>query len=548
MKPAPLLLGLLLGLNLAFPALAAPPLRLISSPPLALEAELEASAEDPGALLLRLRLPERRGLALVDLRLSPGLSLLSDSSRPYVDEGGRTGSEILLELLAKGGEGRVESLVLGDELGKVEIAPFELPLGPAAEAGAAPAWRWVAPTRVYRYQSFPLSLEGPPGQGLDPAAWPSFELPPGLYLEGRGSFSWLATALEAGKLLLPPASVEKSGGAAAPPRELEVLELPPALAASRAVGVFSLSLQCPARAEAGSPLTIRVVVKGEGNLPSLILPALRVELRGGGGEELLVPRSERRIDDIAASATDYRGSAALELSYLPPRPGSLLVLVEPWPSMDGEGRIRSQAPAPVSVPVLPGEAGAEAAGSKAEALLAEAAPSSSVAARALTSLREGRPGEALAALYHDARFEPRLRGLALALGRELGAYEPDWGPPLPPLLPLALGALGLSALILSALPLGRRLGRARLSGLVLAALLGLGGLGFGLFLIADRARPRELAWSTELLSRPATDSERRLRLEPGRTGSLIGETDSWLCLRFPDGSAGWLPRSSVYSY
>ena len=515
-----------------------------------IEADVELSDAESGDLVLTFHLPGMHGAALADIKLSKGLSLVADSARPYVDDGGATGSELVLELAsAGGGGGRVESLRFAGEDSVVDIEAFDLSFPRRqTETAILIPWNWRVPSKVWRYQSFPIALRPLDDSSPPTAAWPSFTLPPGLFLEGgRDPFSWIGTVLTAGHIRLPPARIVTDGEGQAPAADLEVEELPPLLQASRAVGDFSLSLQAPPKGEAGRPLSFRIIISGEGNLPALQPPLVEVIL--GGRALAATELNPRRSDSILPSARGYKGSSSLEISLVPAREASLVIVTKPWSYIEVSGKLHTITLAPRRLPIVAASPAASDLG-KTRFLhaLGDASKRLPVAAEVLVLYRDGKVPEAIAKLYHEARIDPAYRRLAEGSAGTLGLPRPDLGPPFGPAPAFALAGLFLAAVILLFLLKKKKAQGIPIAIPALGLLLGLAALAGGGFGLADAARTRWLAWSPSLSSLPSPGSERSISIAPGGSGRLIGRSGDWLCLEFSDGSTGWMPLSSVYSY
>jgi len=536
------------------------------------EADVETSEVSPSDLVVTFRLPGFRGASLDAIRLSKGLDLVAVSARPYVQDDGTVGSEIVLEISPKSaGRGGVEALRFVGESGIVDIASFTLPF-PEAESptDAIVPWVWRAPLKVWIYEAFPVNLAPADGQAHDDSAWPSFELPSGLFLEGRdGAFSWMATALEVGSLRLPEARIVSRKEGKADARLLEVEALPPAVAESRAVGDFSLSLELPTEAETGSPLSFRLVLTGEGDLPSLRLPEPSLSLGGTTIAASLLNR--RRIDSFGPSPRGYRGSVAMDVVFVPDRPGRLLVSCPPWAYLDSEGKVVDPRLPRGEVEISPSRNASAEEGRTAALGLIQAASvakggrrfgnDGDLVAESLANLHDGRVAPALAELYGAARRDSRFRSLAFAVAAKLGIPVPDLGFPISPIpfFAVAFLSLAVAAVLLRRGALSRatkaRAGETEADGsparrVVLALCLGgaIAGAVLGTISSVDGSTARWLCWSDSLSSRPAADAEHLIHIVAGGTGRLVGSSGNWVCLEFPDGSSGWLPRSSVYSY
>jgi hypothetical protein len=524
--------------------------------------DLEPSQPQAGEALRLTLVADLRGASLVSYRLAKGLLFDASSSRALVSESGERRTEITLDLRAEaGGRLRVEELRIEGEEGRYSVGPFSIEVAGGARAREAEAtWVWDFPGRVWRYESFPVSLRA---SGPVPAgAWPSFRLPDGLLLEaGADDFSWMATALKAGRMELPPVEIRSGQPARAEASAFEVLDLPVAVSASRAIGAFSLALEGGSAALVGATYSAKVVLSGEGNFPSLVLPAPRLNLAGVG----LSPSAwkQARSDALARTATGYRGSATLEIHVIPRKTGLLAISLPTFTFMARDGSLHElRAPAlelRVREAGVAPDRGPGAAVSRLQTLVASGRnPRFLEASRAL---KAGEPAKALAILLSEARNRDRsLRREAALLASELGAEPPDFGA-LPPssflfaAAPLLLLLSLLSVILLRGRSRSGRGGSKALrgvrGGLFIAlgfAVLALLSLGLGFAAFGDETAPRALTWSERLYTIPSLGSELTLELVPGRSGRRVGAVSGWVCLSFRDGSTGWLPAESLYWY
>ncbi len=382
-------------------------------------------------LVLTLRFPGFRGASLGSGRYAEGLSLVAESDRPYVDDSGLSGSEMVLELASsKGGRSRVESLRIDGEGGNFEIAPFDLSFPEKAGALKVPdAWVWKVPTRVWTYQTFAAQLRPIDPSRIDSSAWPSYVLPSGVLLEGGSdAFSWVATALEPGTLLLPETRIVGPLEGIAPAASLLVEELPASIRASRAIGDFSLSIDAPGEGRGGQPLRLRLMLSGEGNLPVLRLPEFRLVL---DDKSIQVPSANRaRIDSIQRTEAGYKGRIALDIDAVPEGSGLLTFSTLPWRFLDPAGRELVIGAESRTIRIRPAES-ADRPGSQAQALQILQSLKGKAASLAIEKLKAGKTAEALAGFYRAARDEAGYRGPARRLAASLGVSAPDLGSPLP---------------------------------------------------------------------------------------------------------------------
>lgn len=545
---------------------------------------------------------EVEGLGRARLRslfLDPGLSLEASFLHPLVLGEGRRGTELRLELrILQPGKRRVERLRLEGEEGSLDLGPFSFEALPEKSEGVSiRPYRWVFPETVYRYQAFSLRLVGAEGP-VSETALATFPLPAGLSIEsGTGPLSWIATALNEGSLLLPAAEISGEEAGRAPARSLRVLPLPAELEQSRAIGDFSLELQVPEGGRVGERLFFRLLLSGRGNQPSVRFPGVRLSLedRPLPGAALATRRSEA----LRVGTAGYEGSSILEFSVLPTEPGLLRISVEALTTLDPAAGLRVLRTESRTLGISAGGSTTET-GIKASRLRGLAVDAASRLARKLdtasrapilleagnypelldlvsslpaglfprdraileaaTRWELGDKAAALALLLAQVRraaFPGELRRAASELSASLGA-----GPPLldalpSPVLMLILGlvpaCLGGVGLFLG-LRRGRKEGeptRGRGGPLVLRlVLLIVVLLGLALCLASLRERRTEygVVWTDRLLAIPSDKAEGGIGLVPGQCGRLIGEAPGYRGLRFPDGTVGWAPLESVYSY
>ncbi len=518
-----------------------------------IEAEVRPADSTPANLVLTIRLSAFHGAAIDGNRLPEGLGLVAESDRPYVDDAGIQGSEMVLELRSAT-EGRVwvDKLRVKGGGGAFDLAPFELvfPERPG-EIPARTAWTWRAPSRVWQYQSFGIRLEPLDGRQPATSAWPTFDVPTGILLEeGNDTFSWVATALVAGSIVLPEVTIEGPDRGHSPIRTLVVEKLPTAIEASRAIGDFTIALEAPPEATRGSPLTIKLTLSGEGNFPALRPPPMAMSL--DGRNLAVTERLDHRVDSFAKTGKDYKGSLIIETSLVPQSTGRLSVSTQPWLYLSESGQTRSLGAEVRSIHIISPE-GAAMSDATSTAMAILAGQKGRPAREALERLKAGNTAGALALYYHAARFAMAYRQSAFRLAASLDLPAPDLGLPLAPLPFLIGGALSLicggfiffSPLRFRKAPRSRT--NIRAMGIACLAIAVLALISAALVGV-NRGEERWLSYSTSMASTPSIDSERSIALPLGRTGRKIGLSGAWICLEFSDGSAGWLPLSSVYSY
>ncbi len=520
---------------------------------------------------------EAEGLSHVELEgcsLGEGLSLEASSVRPRVGlAAARLGVEIRLRLVAAlPGARTIASIAVRGAEGRLVLGPVSIEVLDAQGAGTLPAWRWEAPSSCYRYEAFAVRLEGPSEANV--IARVGFPAPSGLALERAGSaLAWVCTALDDGEFSLPEVEVEAGAfSGRAFPHSIAVKPLPAALATTRAIGEFRLSLEGPRSAvlRVGERASFRLILKGRGNHPALILPPPRYMLDDRPLESEALACS--RIDAVLPGPGGYEGETVLEVQVSPPRAGTLRVEAPPFPVLGAAGRIEwlSAPPLTFEVRVLAheglGDADPFAAWHETAAAPTasrRAAPAEAGIRDAEAAWRRGERGKALALVCAAARtspFDARLRTLASSLAAEIGAPTPLADRYPPPVLALgaAAAAASLAAVLIVAgrafLPLrggkaqrqGRRPAFEALGGLLLAAALAL----LALAALASREHKATYAvvWTDRALSIPSPKAEGGTPLVRGETGRVIGHSEGYVALRFPDGTLGWVPEETVYLY
>lgn len=600
-------LGLALGLPLGLPLGAAPspaPASKAQAPAFPYRLVTQPERPAPGELFsLSLEIEGLSEAILGRVQASPGLDLGLSTSRPFVGKDGLArGSLITLEFRATGlGPWDILRLEAKGREGDFVLGPLHFE--PRAAANASPgkraqAWAWVGPDKVFRHSSFSVSLQPSPAAAVPPSATASFAPPEGGTLEalpGAG-LTWTATALDSGSLDLPQARIEAGAySGKAPAHSIEVLPLPREIEASRAIGQFTLDLETPPQAivREGDSLVYRLVLEGQGNLPSISLPRPRFSLNGQALAPDLV--SQRRRDSIKAFPGGYSGSVVLELVLEAPGPGSLILEIPSLAVLGPGGDFSSLGPLNSSIRVLPqsGKTGGPGSdpflsrlGAQAKAVAARGGDLGGLAAlvakaryaQALTLLgaapvgiktsaqgrtleacllwAKGERGRALAIVYGLARRHEGGPGLGL-LAKEASALL-GAGKPAAKVLPRAslilVPAAGLLLAFLGFLLAGARAPRARArrpllrgaAGLCLLMALGL-GLFAGASLLEDKVE-YGVIWTDTLYSVPSALAEGREIVLKGSSARIIGASPDYVGLRMEDGRVGWAPRETVFSY
>ncbi len=596
-------------------------------------------------LILDFRIEGLASAELERLSLSSGFALESSLIKP---SGDGNGSLIMLELrVGHDGPWLIKALDLVGRQGPFRLKDLDFgELLPPAGGKAASTWEWSSPDRVYRYAAFAVSMKGP-REGLSSAS-PPFQAPKGLVMERLPGepLSWTAAALEQGGILLPETLVDSgTAGGKAPSRRIEVLALPPALAATRAQGRFSLEAAGPDNPSprVGDLLVFRFRLVGLGNQPYLRFPLPEASIDGHQlGQEAW---TQRRVDEVKPVPGAYEGEAVLEVSLQARAAGLLRLGLAPMAVLEPGGNlVHLNVPAfEISVGKLPSGAAAardldpfmntalllasglaekHADGKTLEALVkagkpgealkflrshpslgGRAGPAGTVSALAPPPLLElsllwesGSRAEALAGLYGQARrkgSDAELRALANAAS-DLVAAGPRLADSLPPPRPflivgtclLACGAALAAAACLrdpsrrarfaawrfprsgppkaSELSPHRRLAlekrprhlerRRRLAspGFVAASSLALLGAfaAFGLALAAglERKAVFAVAWADKSYAVPSPLAENSSSIKKGQCARVVGSAEGYVCLRFQDGSVGWLAADGVYLY
>jgi hypothetical protein len=148
------------------------------------------------------------------IHLGSGLSLETQSVRPYTSHEGRRGAELRLGLiLGPSGNPDIESLSIFAEGSRFTIGPIAMNILDASSGGegSAPVWKWSCPSEVGLYQSFELRLLPPGGRPLGKDIRVVFDPPPGAAFERSGGLVWTVTAIEEGVLAIPRAKIYSTG-------------------------------------------------------------------------------------------------------------------------------------------------------------------------------------------------------------------------------------------------------------------------------------------------------------------------------------------------
>ncbi len=531
-----------------------------------------------------------RDARLESYLLDPGLSVDSMAGKPFVAANEARGTEILLSLRSSVAGRRAISRLrfLGEEgvfeIPRIEVSFADTPLPGSLAQGES--WEWAAPVSVTRFEGFRLRLLS--RSGIPLGAWPAFALPEGLVLEtGSDGFSWVATALEAGSLLLPEADISAKPRGLAPAFRITVRDIPPAISSSRAIGNFSLSLDGPPSALVGDRIMLRVIVSGRGNFPFLTLPAPLLSLEG----QALPPgdASWRRVDAYKADGESWVGDASWEIGVRAHGPGLLELGVAAWPCLSPGGEVRVLASETFTLRIASSDDGRSRGamvaverlskllkarrGDSITAFLAALSRGDTAVARVLAaglgpgrqgrldpvlcdaaiSLSEGRAGEGLASLYRAARREDAsLRPLARLVAADLGAEPPDFRSWPNPFVALASALAVLAALFL-VLARRRRRGWALAASLasplfIALALAAILATAVSIAAFQEGGRIHYLSWSPHLAALPSLDAESSLAIDPGRNGTRLASVPGWTYLRFANGSSGWISDTMIYSW
>ncbi|MFZ4616126.1 MAG: hypothetical protein ACOYM2_08030 [Rectinemataceae bacterium] len=529
-----------------------------------------------------------RDARLESYLLDPGLSVESMAGKPFVAASEARGTEILLGLRSSvSGRRAIRGLRFVGEEGGFEIPRIEVSFTDTAQPGIlaqGESWEWAAPVTVTRFEGFRLRLRS--RSGIPDGSWPAFALPEGLVLEtGSDGFSWVATALEAGSLLLPEADISAKPRGFAPAFRITVRDIPPSISSSRAIGNFSLSLDGPPSALSGDRVLLRVIVSGRGNFPFLTLPAPLLSFEG----QALPPgdASWRRVDAFRADGESWVGEASWEIWVRIHSPGLFELGVASWPCLTPGGEVKALASETFTLRIASSDdgrgRGAMAAverlskllkvrrGDSITAFLAALSRGDTAAARVLAaglgpgrqgradrvlseaaiSFSVGRAGEGLASLYRAARREDAsLRPVAGLVAADLGAELPDFRSWPNPFVALASALAVLAAFFLVIVKRRRRGRAASLASplpiaLALAAIL---ATAVSIAAFQEGSRIHYLSWSPYLAALPSLDAESSLAVDPGRNGNRLASVPGWIYLRFSNGSSGWISDTMVYSW
>lgn len=504
-----------------------------------------------------------------ELRPDSGLSVESESIRPFVSvtkegSGHISGSVFRFEMRVLGaGIRKIEMLTVAASEGKLELGPLvvcDVPgEGSADTSQRSSAWRWVVPPEALRYEAFEARLEpsgrdGAFGQQADAA----FAAPEGASFEPSGRLSWTVIALEEGELFLPGVSLGKDGEFGhANPTKVSIEALPAAIASTRAIGEFSISIAGPEPAvvSAGSPLSFRLILSGTGNLPALVLPEPIIRLDGS-----ILPRgawTATRTDDSRADRGSYSGTASLTVEIISSKPGLLTLrfppvpVIDPLRSADRKADRDGVSSLDATVREVRITKGISAATRRPEASVEWG--SGLEGAAALWS--RGEKGRALAELYRSLREAPPLsrrartaRAAALLRSSELGTGMPLLDALLPwqyfGALAFIVASIGLG-LFISARKRRRRAGWSSLTA-TLTVILALSVLGF--ISAAERKQNYAVLWAEELRTVPSSKSELRISVLRGTTARIRGSFGAYAGVILADGVEGWTPRDTLFPY
>ena len=520
---------------------------------------------------------ETKGMVLVSMDLTPAVL---DSP-----EGPQPGARVVYSFRAvEPGVLRLPRFEISVAGLPLSIGPLSLDVLPRANQPARAPYSWRSPAVVTRWQCFPAALEAVKPEA---PAYRGSSLPaaPGLSLESSGGLSFVAIALEEGPVFLP-ATLSQDGRALSEARQVRVLPAPREISRSRAVGSFSVRLVRfdPEVLRVGEALTLRVEVRGKGNLPVLAPPEVRIRGPGDPGRP-----AEFSLAELRAVPGAYEGMTGRELRFVPEAPGVYIVEAEPLVFLDPVSRmIRTLPIAPLRIEVKPapvgakprilehprlkgslesyaarpgplGEAAALAGGGEVGAalsLLEGFEDPVSLQLRGLLLLSEGQGVRALAVLGAAERRSRWLPGLSetLAVCEEAAGVGPRIRDRLPEprifwmasivFLAGGISFLGLVRFVLRGSRRGR--GRGEAPGWVGFALAVL-----SLSLAGVSALERRSVYAVVMSSKAyAVPSESGTPMDSflGRAGIVAASAGDWTLVRFPDGESGWLREGDYLRY
>lgn len=543
-----------------------------------------------------------------------GLGLESISVSPTSDmppgEEDAFGTRVVYVFRARDyGDLRIPPLAIEFPRGLVSVRPVTISVLAAPGTPARAPYAWKAPARVLRWQCFSASLEsGKP----DAPKVPVMSLPAsrGVALEPSGERAYVGMALEEGVLSLPPAFTPE-GASIVDSRTINVSPAPEGIASSRAVGVFSARVQKPEKTRilAGDTLTVRVEVRGRGNLPILEPPRFTVSPRESGGSESTFPVSDMRVSSGA-----YEGMAGRVLKFVPRKAGTYTIQAEPfvfWNTEAGRTAVIRFSPVRVVVEPVPvsettsaaadpslssalkdyadrgGYLGTAASlalrGEVAAALdaLGSSADSKALHLRGLFLLRAGRTAEALACLgaaERKSRFLPGLQeSLKLCEKAQGSISRRKDALPEPPIFFGVSGALLALAFICAAV--GRSRGRRREShrsasrasfqrtadsgdrgatssayrsasraSVVTLTALSLVFLAMGGWAALERRTRYAVVRDEAAYSVPSKAGTAVSGEFRGYSGKVAAASGAWTLVKFADGRSAWFPEGTCILY
>ncbi|MBN1241647.1 MAG: hypothetical protein JXA15_02945 [Spirochaetales bacterium] len=493
-----------------------------------------------------------------------GMEFLSSTTRPVRGDAPAARIELRYRVLAEG------NLSTGPVTLRAGSQVWRLPavlVQSASAASSPPRARatWIVPARVSRYGVFDVAVALPDGGEVEPEPFAA----PGLSTFRAADGDLVALALDPGRIELPLVLPDLPGigfEAAA----IEVIEVPEAVRASRAVGRFSLRLEpVLSKTVAGDAFSFTLVLEGSGSLPVVVMPALSVE--GPSGPVPDADLAVTRRDGLAATAGGFEGRVYLDCRVIAREAGAYRARFEPLDYLDPEGVARRLAVRPLSLEAAPrvDPAALSDAYARLESRLAglEEGSESAVLARRAFADRELADDAAFAFGLHRAErslsmFEP---GLGEALAAALDAREAALRLPARPrdrlprpreLLVVALGLLVAGFALLAA---ERRRARLRLRFgpvlrfrvsrptfilLFLGLLLALAG-GASL---AERSRDFAVVWAGPVRAVPSESGGVAFSVDEPVASRVLAREGGWARVSFSDGRSGWVPDRSARNY
>lgn len=432
----------------------------------------------------------------------------------------------------------------------IDIAPL-----PSKPVSSRSVGSWDAPSRLWAYQPFVLRARDSAGFALST---------PGLFIRSvvlepfpqPGAYRALSTT--AGRVLLPAAAARSGQDEyRLSQRFLEVLALPPAVDATKAVGQWSVRLSVQAAstfALMGQRVGFEASASGTGSVPWAKGPQVQVFDPDG-----------RRLDVQSLSATDakadgetWSGTVYSRGSFLLTMAGVYRVQVLPYAYFDHSSELVKTATAdPVLIrvqrPELPSWEPSTAQRDFLLTLSSDTNKAHPVLAAASALALQGKRAEGLAlgaALSRGFCPPKDAESLADILDESLGTSRIRDSLPPPVWIFAAALCLALFALCAYVLP---RPGMRNRSGsvkalVVLFLILCLASACLLAVSLVERSLPCVVSLGAALRSAPSELADMVAISRAGISGRVRATGQDWLFVRFVDGSSGWVQADEVRRY